>query len=161
MPYFDTDENALYTPPSKNPLQKGTVSWTFGSSSGLAADACANENELRENYCSGIPNGLRLTESVDCAQVGLKNFPDLDVTWKCVDGACKSPSPMNVSMNQTKPQNVTMNQTKPMNVSMNETKPPLLEPMNKTMTNQTMNETKLQNVSTNQTSMNMSTNKTE
>lgn len=109
----DNDADTTY-PTGLNPFKKGTASWTSGSESGSPTDACSNENELRENYCLG---NFRKDALVKCSEVGPQYFPGT-TGWKCVDGACK-PSPMNVSMNQTKPQNVS--QPTPQNVTMNQT----------------------------------------
>jgi len=86
----DTDADAEH-PNGRDYFENGTLTWSGGAPS---VDACGDETLLRENYCSGIPKGLHLTETVDCQNVGEKNFPEkaaAGMVWKCVDGACKQP----------------------------------------------------------------------
>jgi len=92
----DTDGDPNFVPslvpPTKNPFQKGAVSWTFGSSlGGPLEDSCGNDGfTLRENYCLA---SIRRTDLINCNLVGLSsvtNVPPGGSGLKCVDGACKS-----------------------------------------------------------------------
>src|SRR3989344_2782980 len=83
----DNDEDVKYSPSSKNPYQKGTITWTLGSSTGgTVDDVCVVEggDELRENYCQ---NNVRGTELIICSKIGPKQFPGSS-NWKCMNGAC-------------------------------------------------------------------------
>jgi|GEM_PF-2916475 len=80
----DTDADANH-PLGKDYFVKGTLTWSAGPFPG--DDTCGNEQLLRENYCSGIPNGIRVIEGVYCNEIGPQFFP-ASKDWKCVDGAC-------------------------------------------------------------------------
>ncbi len=82
----DTDADAA-NPTGLDEFEKGTLTWSGGSMP--YEDVCGDEKLLRENYCSSVPNGLRLTKSVDCSDYNQK----LGGTWKCMDGACKKQEP--------------------------------------------------------------------
>lgn len=80
----DTDADAA-NPTGLDEFKKGTLTWSGGS----YEDACGNDKTLRENYCSAVPNGQRMTKTVLCSDFDAK----LGGTWKCVDGACKKQEP--------------------------------------------------------------------
>ncbi|MDP3698785.1 MAG: CARDB domain-containing protein [Nanoarchaeota archaeon] len=80
----DTDADANH-PTGKDYFKKGTITWSGGPFPG--DDICGNEQLLRENYCSGIPKGIRIIENVYCDKIGPQYFPGSS-DWKCVDGAC-------------------------------------------------------------------------
>jgi len=80
----DTDADANH-PLGKDYFKKGTLTWSGGPFPG--DDVCGNEQLLRENYCSGIPKGIRVIEGVYCDQIGPQFFLG-SKDWKCVNGAC-------------------------------------------------------------------------
>lgn len=76
----------------KDYYDKGTITGT-GVPAGGRDDACVVEggDDLRENYCSSIPNGLHQEITVKCSQYGPKDFGTTG--WKCYDGACTDKKP--------------------------------------------------------------------
>lgn len=80
----DTDADAAH-PLGKDYFKKGTLTWSGGPFPG--DDTCGNQQLLRENYCSGIPKGIRVIEGVYCDQIGPQYYPGTK-DWKCADGAC-------------------------------------------------------------------------
>ena len=80
-------------PKGKDYYEKGTITGT-GVPAGGRDDACAIEggDDLRENFCSSIPNGLHQEVTVKCSQWGPKNFPG-QTGWRCFDGACTDKLP--------------------------------------------------------------------
>ncbi|MDO8510602.1 MAG: hypothetical protein Q7S55_00390 [Nanoarchaeota archaeon] len=128
----DKDADATY-PNGRDYFEKGAITWSVNSQpNGPVEDACNGDTSLRENYCSKIPDGLRLTEIVDCQKVGEKNFPGT-TGWKCVDGACVAPGQMQ-PVNATKPEQMQpVNATEPEQMQpVNATEPEQMQPVNAT-----------------------------